>query len=214
MTNKESYLLEIQAQHPDLTADEREFVWYCHTVDKALDYLQTLRSCTCNADIAKRVICPMYQEGHIDVEQAKNRSFLDLLGRLACREKETQGRAIAYHVDKWLTDELRKERRQRMDKARRQSEEGSTTLILNFRLEVRNRGDIVPLLDHLSKLGMIQFDELPNYVSGGHSLRPDLMGNNKPVLEAYYYQVTGVETAMEPLIQTLKEKGIDYAIIP
>ena len=37
---------------------------------------------------------------------------------------------------------------------------------------------------------------------------------DKPVLEAYYYQVTGVETAMEPLIQTLKEKGIDYAIIP
>ena len=79
---------------------------------------------------------------------------------------------------------------------------------------MRNRGDIVPLLDHLSKLGMIQFDELPNYVSGGHSLRPALMGNNKPVLEAYYFQVTGMETAMEPLIQTLKEKGIDYAIIP
>lgn len=213
MTNKESYLLEIQARHPELTADEREFVWHCHTVEKALDYLQTLRSCTCNAEIAKRIIGPMYLQGDIDEEQARKSSFLDLLGRLACREKETQGRAIAYHVDKWITNERRMERQQRMNKARLQSEEEPTTLILNFRLEVRNRGDIVPLLDYLSQLGMIQFDELPNYVSGGHSLRPDWIGNNEPTLEAYYYQVTGLETAMEPLIQTLKEKGIDYAII-
>lgn len=79
MTNKEKYIAELRNQHPD---DPEEFLEFCsvfHDYNKAKSYGDILYTCTTYADIANKVVRPMYISGDIDDIKAKSEKFLDLL---------------------------------------------------------------------------------------------------------------------------------------
>lgn len=120
MTNKEKYIAELRNQHPD---DPEEFLEFCsvfHDYNKAKNYGDILYTCTTYADIANKVIRPMYISGDIDDTRAKSEKFLNLLIPLACLSTKGNGHAVVYHVKQMLEDSSVREERKRLETQRRE----------------------------------------------------------------------------------------------
>lgn len=120
MTNKDKYIAMLHAQHPDMPQEFLDFCTVFCDYDKTRHYADLLSTCTTYADIAEKVIRPMYVSGDIDSVKAKSEKFLKLLLPLACLEVEGTPHAAVYHVKKIIDDkDVREERELLVDKRRR-----------------------------------------------------------------------------------------------
>lgn len=98
MSNKEKYIAELRAQHPDAPIEFLEFCYILRDYDKATKYADELASCTNYRDIANKVVYLMYINGDIDEQRAKSEKFLETLIPLACLDFKGNGHAAVHHV--------------------------------------------------------------------------------------------------------------------
>lgn len=127
MTNKDKYIAELRAQHPELP---QEFFDFCAAIpdyDKAMHYADLLGTCSTYADIAQKVIRPMYVSGDIDSIRAKSEKFLSLLLPLACLEVKGNPHAAVHHVKKIIDDQKVKDEREQLEAKRRELWQASQT---------------------------------------------------------------------------------------
>ena len=127
MTNKDKYIAELRAQHPELP---QEFFDFCAAIpdyDKAMHYADLLGTCSTYADIAQKVIRPMYVSGDIDSVRAKSENFLALLLPLACLSVKGKPHSALYHVKKIIDDKAVKDEREQLDAKRRELWQASQT---------------------------------------------------------------------------------------
>lgn len=120
MTNKEKYIAEQQARHPELP---QEFFDFCAAIpdfDKAMHYADLLGTCSTYADIAQKVIRPMYVSGDIDDVRARSETFLALLLPLARLSVEGKPHSLVHHVKKIIDDKAVKNERDLLDAKRRE----------------------------------------------------------------------------------------------
>lgn len=112
MTNKEKYIDALRNQHADAPEEFLELCWLLHDYDKACAYADLLSACTSYADMAQKVIRPMYVNGDIDDIRARSEKFLALLISLACLETRGNSHAAVYHVRQMLdAPDVRQERK-------------------------------------------------------------------------------------------------------
>lgn len=127
MTNKDKYIAELRAQHPELP---QEFFDFCAAIpdyDKAMHYANLLGTCSTYEDIAKKVIRPMYVSGDIDDVRAKSEKFLALLLPLARLSVEGKPHSAVHHVKKIIDDKAVKDEREQLDAKRRELWQASQT---------------------------------------------------------------------------------------
>lgn len=120
MTNKEKYMAGLRSQHPDDPEEFLEFCCVCHDYDKAKRYADILYTCTTYADIANKVVRPMYINGDIDDMRAKSEKFLELLIPLACLDTKGNGHAAVYHVKRAIDDSKVREERKKLEAKRQE----------------------------------------------------------------------------------------------
>ena len=120
MTNNEKYIAGLRARHPEMPQEFLDFCAVFHDYDKALHYADLLGTCTTYADIAQKVIRPMYVSGDINDVRAKSEKFLALLLPLACLSVEGNPHAAVHHVKKILDDKAVKNERERLEARRRE----------------------------------------------------------------------------------------------
>lgn len=117
MTNKEKYIADLRSQYAEEPEEFLELCWVLHDYDKARGYADLLATCTSYADIAQKVIRPMYVGGDIDDIRARSEKFLSLLIPLACLGIVGNSHAAVYHVRQMLDDaDVRAERKNLSDK--------------------------------------------------------------------------------------------------
>ena len=114
MTNKHSYIESLRSGHSDAPEEFFELCWLLHDEKKARSYADILSACTSYADIAQKVVRPMYVSGEIDILRARSEKFLGLLISLACLDKPGNAHSAAYHVRQMLNNDpdISRERRQ------------------------------------------------------------------------------------------------------
>lgn len=112
MTNKEKYIDDLRSQYPDEPEEFLELCWLLHDYGKARDYADLLSACTSYADIAQKVVRPMYVSGDIDDIRARSEKFLTLLIPLVCLDISGNSHAAVYHIRQMLDDpDVRRDRR-------------------------------------------------------------------------------------------------------
>ncbi len=113
-------MAELRRQHPK---DPEEFLELCcvlHDYDKARSYAGILSTCTRYADIAHKVVRPLYINGDIDDTRAKSEKFLELLIPLACLGTHGKGHAAVYHVKQMLDNANVREERKKLEAKRQE----------------------------------------------------------------------------------------------
>ena len=120
MTNNEKYIAGLRAQHPELPQEFFDFCAVIPDFDKALHYSDLLGTCSTYADIAQKVIRPMYVSGDIDDVRARSEKFLALLLPLARLSIVGNPHAAVFHVKKIIDDDDVKEERKQLDAKRRE----------------------------------------------------------------------------------------------
>ena len=105
MTNKHSYIDSLRSRHADAPEEFFELCWLLHDEQKARSYADTLSACTSYADIAQKVVRPMYVSGEIDRLRACSEKFLGLLIPLACLDRSGNAHSAAYHVRQMLNND-------------------------------------------------------------------------------------------------------------
>lgn len=120
MTNKEKYIADIRSRYPDVSGEFLELCWMLHDYDKAKRYADILSACSTYADIANKVIRPMYINGDIDDTRARSEKFLDRLLPLACLDTPGNGHAAAYHIRQMLNITNAGEEHRRVEAQRRE----------------------------------------------------------------------------------------------
>ena len=127
MINKDRYIAELRAQHPELPQEFFDFCAVIPDYDKAMHYTDLLGTCSTYADIARKVIRPMYVSGDIDDVRAKSEKFLALLLPLACLSVKGKPHSALYHVKKIIDDKAVKDEREQLDAKRRELWQASQT---------------------------------------------------------------------------------------
>lgn len=120
MTNKDKYIAELRARHPELPQDFFNFCAAIPDFDKAMHYADLLGTCSTYADIAQKVIRPMYVSGDIDSVRAKSENFLELLLPLARLDVKGKPHAAVYHVKKIIDDKDVRDEREQLEAKRRE----------------------------------------------------------------------------------------------
>ena len=127
MTNKDKYIAELRARHPELPQEFFDFCAVIPDYDKAMHYADLLGTCSTYADIAQKVIRPMYVSGDIDSIRAKSEKFLALLLPLACLSVKGNPHAAVHHVKKIIDDDKVKDEREQLEAKRRELWQASQT---------------------------------------------------------------------------------------
>lgn len=120
MGKREKYIADIRQEHPEAPEELIALCVELHDYDKATHYADLLGACNNYADIAEKVIRPMYVSGDIDDTKAVKESFIQKLLPLACLDVEGKAHSAVHHVKKMLDGKNVRNERQRLDDKRRE----------------------------------------------------------------------------------------------
>lgn len=102
--NKEKYKDTFRRSHPEEAEAVPELAWHLHGMEKARQYIKVLSQCNSYAEIASKVIRPLYVSGEIDSVKAVSAKFISALLPFANLAKPGNAHSASYHVRKMLTD--------------------------------------------------------------------------------------------------------------
>ena len=77
--NKLEYKQSLQRSHPEEPDEVLNVAWHFHSLEKAKYWIGILATCNCYADVASKVIHPLYVSGEIDSVKATGRKGTLLL---------------------------------------------------------------------------------------------------------------------------------------
>lgn len=164
--NKLEYKQSLQRSHPEEPDEVLNVAWHFHSLEKAKYWISILATCNCYADVASKVIHPLYVSGEIDSVKAVKARFLSDLLPFTTMERAWKAHSAAYHVRKMLADDAVKSEREAYEKSVRkvyamqssvslpsQASDAPSTSCVDIHIHVRadNEELIQKILEWISK---------------------------------------------------------------
>lgn len=100
--NKLEYKQSLHRSYPEEPDEVLNVAWHFHSLEKAKFWIGILATCNCYADVAHKVVYPLYLSGEIDSVKAVKVKFLSDLLPFTTMDRAWNAHSAAYHIRKLL----------------------------------------------------------------------------------------------------------------
>lgn len=100
--NKYEYKQSLHRSYPEEPDEVLNVAWHFHSLEKAKFWIGILATCNCYADVAYKVVYPLYLSGEIDSVKAVKVKFLSDLLPFTTMDRAWNAHSAAYHIRKML----------------------------------------------------------------------------------------------------------------
>ena len=118
--NKYEYKQSLHRSYPEEPDEVLNVAWHFHSLEKAKFWIGILATCNCYADVAHKVVYPLYLSGEIDSVKAVKVKFLSDLLPFTTMDRAWNAHSAAYHIRKLLAAHALKSERDAYGNSARQ----------------------------------------------------------------------------------------------